>query len=303
MTCTHPKRIYKYAPTEDGLLVPCGKCTQCRIRKASEWAIRCEHEIEDWQHTSFVRLSYDDEHLPQDRGVHKRELQLFIKRLRKRLATPIKHLSCGEYGEQTERPHYHCLIFGYGRRWAYNGDDVLHYHPCFRWNGKVYDVLRGPLTDCWDKGQITIGSASAQSARYIAGYALKSNVGYFKYGKNEHGKLVRLHHDGRPGSFILVSRGIGRGHLDRNADQYRRTLTLRKNGKDIGLPRQYHRWLETTTEELAQLASAKNRDKEEYWRSQNKSEASMHLWIEQDNRNKAATSDKRRELNDALRNL
>ena len=165
----------------------------CRIRRASDWAIRCEHEMEEWQHASFIRLSYADENLPADHSVSKSELQNFFKRLRKRLGTPIKYLACGEYGEQTERPHYHALIFGYDRRWQFAGDNRLRSHPNFHWNGTCWNVIHGPLVDTWTKGQITLGYAGPNAARYIAGYTLKSNIG----------KLNGSHHDGRPAPFLL----------------------------------------------------------------------------------------------------
>ena len=294
MTCTNPIRVHKYAPTDAGMDVPCGKCTQCRIQKANEWAIRCEHELEDWDDACFVRLSYDEEHIPEDRSVKPRDLTLFLKRLRKRLGTPIGYLACGEYGENkariegptqlTQRPHYHILLFGYGRRWGFNGDNRLRYHSNFQWNGTCWNVIHGPLKECWDKGQITLGVAGPQSARYIAGYTLKSNVGRLSKGAR--------FHDGRHAPFFRVSRGIGYRYCIRNRDKLSQQLSIRKNGKELGLPRQYHVWLGTTTEELAAKAQEANADQKEYWEARNKGK-NMHLWIMQDRRNKAGLAEHR----------
>lgn len=294
VTCTNPIRIYKHAPTDAGMDVPCGKCTMCRIKRASDWAIRCEHEMEEWEHASFIRLSYDEEHIPRDRSVNKRELQLFFKRLRKRLGTPIAYLACGEYGENkariegpsqlTERPHYHILLFGYGRRWGFKGDDKLRYHPNFQWNGTCWNVIHGPLKDTWGKGHITLGVAGPQSARYIAGYTLKSNVG----------KLNGTFHDGRTAPFLLVSRGIGKRYVARNADKLSRDLHIKKNGKELALPRQYHIWLGTTTDELKKKAEEYLQDVAEYWEARNKGH-NMHLWIMADRRNKAKLKEHSRE--------
>ena len=288
MTCVNPIKMTKYAPTDAGMDVPCGKCTPCRIQRASEWAIRAEHELEEWDHASFIRLSYSDDNLPPGGNVDKRALQLFIKRLRKRLASKLAYLACGEYGEKTERPHYHVLLYGYDRQWRFRGDDKLHYHPCFQWNGKVWNVVRGPLTDAWPHGHVTLGTASVQSARYIAGYTLKSNVG----------RLDGTHHDGRNASFFLVSRGIGKRYCIRNAHQLRRELSIPKNGKRIGLPRQYHVWLGTDTETKKLLALDANQEIYDYWKSQNKDDETLHAWIMADRRAKAKLNQARRDTHD-----
>lgn len=58
----------------------------------------------------FITLTYDDEHLPPGAELSKRDLQLFIKRLRKR-NPGIRYFAVGEYGSQKGRPHYHAVIF------------------------------------------------------------------------------------------------------------------------------------------------------------------------------------------------
>ena len=268
----------KYAPEEGGLLVPCGKCTPCRIQKANEWAIRCEHEMEDWDHYSFITLTYDDEHIPEGNQLEPRELQRFLKRLRKRLGHSFKYLAAGEYGENkaniagpsilTERPHYHILLFGYDRRWRFNGDDQLRSHPNFLWNGKSWNVIHGPLKDCWDKGHIWLTGVGKGSARYIAGYTLKSNVK----------KIGKYHHDGRIASFFRVSRGLGYRYCMRNADTLSRTLSLQRAGKQIGMPRQYHTWLGITTEQRAARAKKLKKEEEQHWDDKNKLNDHTLLW-------------------------
>jgi hypothetical protein len=44
--------------------------------------------------------------------LNKRDLQLFLKRLRKKDETErIRYYAVGEYGEKTGRPHYHIILF------------------------------------------------------------------------------------------------------------------------------------------------------------------------------------------------
>ncbi|UDN67885.1 replication initiator protein [robinz microvirus RP_171] len=58
----------------------------------------------------FFTLTYDNEHLPSGEELSKRDIQLFIKRLRKR-NQGIRYFAIGEYGTEFGRPHYHAVIF------------------------------------------------------------------------------------------------------------------------------------------------------------------------------------------------
>lgn len=64
--------------------LPCGQCLGCRLDYSREWAVRCTHEALLHQENSFITLTYDDEHLPWDRGLRKKHWQDFAKRLRKK---------------------------------------------------------------------------------------------------------------------------------------------------------------------------------------------------------------------------
>ena len=58
----------------------------------------------------FITLTYNNENLPPGDELCKRDLQLFIKRLRK-VNPGIRYFAIGEYGEEGKRPHYHAVIF------------------------------------------------------------------------------------------------------------------------------------------------------------------------------------------------
>lgn len=75
----------------------------------------------------------------------------------------------GEYGDQTERPHYHLALFGvsgcgFGRT-RYNRRRESCCPQC--------DFMR----DTWGQGHIFLGDLSTQSAQYIAGYVVKKMTG------------------------------------------------------------------------------------------------------------------------------
>lgn len=92
------------APPERGaepITIPCGKCIGCRLAHSRAWAVRCVHESTLHEHNCFLTLTFDDDHLPSDHSVHVRDVQLFLKRLRKSLGdVKVRFFACGEYGEK-----------------------------------------------------------------------------------------------------------------------------------------------------------------------------------------------------------
>lgn len=105
MKCISPVYVRKA-----GGFVPCGKCAFCVKKAIDAWCLRLYHEMERSSSAFFFTLTYNDEHLPPNEEVSKRDLQLFIKRLRK-VNSGIRYFAVGEYGTQMGRPHYHAVIF------------------------------------------------------------------------------------------------------------------------------------------------------------------------------------------------
>jgi len=89
---------------DDGrsLILPCGKCLACRIRRRSVWTIRLLHEYSSHKIGTMITLTYRNETLPQrgndPRGILvKSDLQNFFKRYRKILKLPgLKYYACAE---------------------------------------------------------------------------------------------------------------------------------------------------------------------------------------------------------------
>ena len=96
------------------LKIACGQCIGCRLERSRQWAVRCVHENKMHDVSSFVTLTYDNDYLPSGGTLVKRDLQLFMKRLRRSRDEKIRFYACGEYGDATQRPHYHLLLFGCG---------------------------------------------------------------------------------------------------------------------------------------------------------------------------------------------
>jgi hypothetical protein len=117
----------------EAFLIPCGRCGACRHNRRSQWTFRLIQEAKDHTYKWFTTLTYDEDHVPyneivdehgeihQVHTLRKRDLQLFIKRLRKNQDAyckandlpqhKIRYYAVGEYGSNTFRPHYHLILF------------------------------------------------------------------------------------------------------------------------------------------------------------------------------------------------
>lgn len=160
--------------------IPCGQCIGCRIQRQQMWAFRCLAEASLHRHNWFATLTYSPENLPQYGSLNHRDWQLFAKRVRRRLGK-FRYLMCGEYGEQTYRPHYHALIFGL---------DIPDVEPFSVRRG--FPVFRSSaLAEAWGLGLVELGTVTAQSARYCATYVLKDAAAPERLDENT-GELMPL---------------------------------------------------------------------------------------------------------------
>jgi len=171
---------FREKPDHREIEIPCGQCIGCRLNRQQMWAFRCLAEASLHRHNYFATLTYSDESLPPYGELRHRDWQLFAKRVRKRLG-PFRYLMCGEYGEQTKRPHYHALLFGLDIP-DLDRFSVRRGYPVFR--SRI-------LADLWRKGIIELGTVTPQSARYCAGYVLKDARAPERWDENT-GEIVPL---------------------------------------------------------------------------------------------------------------
>lgn len=200
--------------------IPCGKCITCKADQALMWSVRAYHESTLHRENCFITLTYDDANLPPDGKIQKEELQLFFKRLRKKIhPLKIRYIACGEYGEQTRRPHYHAIIFG---------TDFLHDKDPI--NENLY--TSATLASCWGHGLVSIAPVNLATIMYVCGYANK--------------KLAD------PDTFSLMSRrpGIGKDWLATYSGDISRTGKCIINGTELPVPARYLQWNE---EEFAHI--------------------------------------------------
>jgi hypothetical protein len=196
-------------------LVPCGYCHKCRQKYRRDWIFRLQEEAKDHVFKNMLTLTYDDQNIPikpvqvvdpetgllygqNAPSLQKKDLQLFIKRLRqyqarwikRKYGIPVKeqrekirYFACGEYGTKTFRPHYHILIFG------------------------LLPEVKDRLSEVWNKGFVHTGSVYTDAA---IGYCTK----YLLKGKREKKQYLTGHPEPE---FITMSRkpGIGNRFLNK----------------------------------------------------------------------------------------
>lgn len=219
--------------TKDFLQVPCGQCIGCRLDRAKSWAIRCVHEAQLHQENSFLTLTYSPEHLPENGSLNPKDVQSFLHRMRVDPSIPrIRYFYCGEYGDQTQRPHYHMILFGY------RFPDEVHERDR---NG--YPVYQSEmLTKKWQKGRTETGTVTFQSAGYAARYITKKITG----------KDAEKHYNGRVPEYCSMSLkpGIGKEWLEKYwSDVYPGDFVV-IDGKKHTPPRYYDKLLEQRDPEL-----------------------------------------------------
>nr|UQB76416.1 replication associated protein [Flumine microvirus 27] len=130
---------------KEEIIVPCGKCAACKLKRSSEWSFRLMQEEKRSCTAVFLTLTYDYATVPvTPRGfmsLRIRDIQLFFKRLRKLQKNaprqihrlPIRYYAVGEYGTQRHRPHYHIILFNaqldlIAKAWSIDGKMIGHIH-------------------------------------------------------------------------------------------------------------------------------------------------------------------------------
>lgn len=189
MNCFHPykislsdEEIYRRQNLPDSfpieyrfarhIIVPCGKCEACLAKRKSDWIFRLTKEYENSSSAYFITLTYDDDHIPIEEdeyglrfSVCKRDVQLFIKRLRKNLHPfKIRFFLVSEYGPRTLRPHYHMLLFNYPKQ--------------------LKSTIIERVESCWNQGFVTVSSVNPARIAYVCGYCLDNSDLPPEYTKN-----------------------------------------------------------------------------------------------------------------------
>lgn len=144
--------------------VPCGTCILCRVEQTRQNAVLILHEAKMHEEACMATFTYSDEHLPKNGSLDYRDLQNLWKRLRK-AGHQFRYFAAGEYGEQTNRPHYHACIFGK----AWREDQIIVKSDPLEW-------ISPELDRAWGLGATRISPLNFQTAAYAASYVQKKLV-------------------------------------------------------------------------------------------------------------------------------
>lgn len=233
MVCTRPIEGFRapggqitfskrYGWSDMPVTVPCGQCNGCRLEKSRQWAMRIMHEASLYEDNVFLTLTYSPENLPRDHSLVLEHHQLFMKRLRKAYEPrTIRFYHCGEYGDETYRPHYHTILF--------NLDFAdKKYLKTTDTGSKLY--TSGKLDALWTLGDCYIGNVTFESAAYCGRYVMKKLTGARK---SEYGSRVP--------EYSTMSRrpGIGAPWLAKwKADIFPNDFCI-MNGRKVRVPKAY----------------------------------------------------------------
>lgn len=252
MPCYHPLKAMRSSSgvsvlSSDAkifnLQLPCGQCIGCRLERSRQWAIRVIHEASLYENNCFITLTYDDNHVPPDNGLHHRDFQLFLKRLRKHFNHPIRYYMCGEYGDNYGRPHFHAILFN-----CNFGDYTL-----WRKSSAGSSLYRSAtLERLWQFGFSSVGAVTFESAAYVARYVMKKRTGAGSAGHYEildesTGEI----HSRRPEyNRMSLKPGIGAGWFAKyKSDVYPEDVVVR-DGVKSKPPRYYDKLLKAVDSNL-----------------------------------------------------
>lgn len=226
--------------------VPCGKCEFCLVNKRQDWQFRLTQEMKIAESAHFLTMTYDEENLPlqvdTETGefvptLNKKDVQLFLKRLREKnidksiqinkyktrkqawkQTKQLRYYAIGEYGTDTERAHYHAIMFN------------------------LQKDMEPSLEQIWQMGYLHTGSVTPQSIAYVCKYSI--NKHYYK-GIGQ-----------KPFAIMSKRPAIGHNYLE-NAKyhQENETIQVKTNGVVQRLP-QYYKDKFFTSEDKERLQKA-----------------------------------------------
>lgn len=211
--------------SKGNISLPCGKCANCRKKQSSEWSFRMKKEIEYFPDKDvfsfFVTLTYDDDHLPELDGkvsLRHADYTKFIKMVRQQLkrdygrVVKLSIIGCGEYGDKSGRPHYHCVIHGIPFTWRKGFPGIV----------KVFE-------EKWRHGFVYVKMCNSDVAGYVTKYSVKNLNKSRKY-------YEAL---GVEPPFRCYSQGIGLNYFEQNRERICREGFCRDGKFKVAIPRYF----------------------------------------------------------------
>lgn len=232
--CPH-KITVKNKRTGQYMQVPCGHCLPCRAARARSLAYVCNLKLYECYRkgfgSSFVTLTYSDDHLPFNEDfthptLLKSDLQKFFKNLRRQFEyhsvdgfePEFYYLACGEYGDNSNRPHYHICMIGVPA-------PIMYEYGAKCWNYTNHGII--------DVGSLRTGGVS-----YVTKYCFKSFTG--KQAKELYDTV------GIERPFIVHSKSFETSYVNFLSDEACGSGSLNFTGKNELLPTYYRKKYSTS---------------------------------------------------------
>lgn len=207
--------------------VGCGKCMECKRKKATQWKIRLQEDIKLNKNGKFVTYTFSDEKLQEldnlidksiqgyerDNEITRIAVRRYTERWRKKYKKALRHWLVTEIGgKATERVHIHGIV------WSQNEEDIR----------KI-----------WQYGEVHIGTfVNNKTVNYIVKYLNKVD--------QKHPNYV---------SKMFASKGIGKNYLnrsDKDNNKYIPNKTIEtyttREGTKLNLPIYYRNYIYTEEE-------------------------------------------------------
>lgn len=259
MKCLYPVRMYRadngtlhHSPNKikvsSDFFRPCSVCINCRLTRAQSWAIRMTHETKFHPQNSFLTLTYDEQHLPKNNTLNYPDVVKFVKRLRRRIHSPILFYRVGEYGTSFSRPHYHMILFGYDFREPIKYKGVVNTRTLSSKTDERQYFKSTFATDLWGKGYIDIGNVDYATCMYTAKYITKNQK------QSEYGSLLAPEKSSMSKKIPIGTRWIQQYYSDVYPHDY-----VVMDNKKYPPPRFYDEWLAKNKPSLWE-ATKKNRE-------------------------------------------
>lgn len=225
-SCASPKQTKAYWLYKNRYLkeytVPCGHCEICKVERSKEWAVKAWCEQQMWSNSCFITLTYDNEHLPEDRKLKRSDIQKFWKDLRYHLYKNTKKASqidlkpereameelytneeiqfnedigmIPKHKNKTPLRYLNCGEYGpktkrphyHAQIWNFIPQDLRKWKQDERgyW---LYNSKK--LSQIWGKGWVVIEEANNKTAGYVARYCTKK----YKRSDEEQARMKQKH--------------------------------------------------------------------------------------------------------------
>lgn len=230
--------------------IACGQCVGCRMQRASDWELRVMHEASQYPENCFITLTYAPGNLPPNASLEHRDFQLFLKKLRlhhfQTTGQKLRFYMCGEYGETTQRPHYHACLF--------NIDFPDRIEAGKSKSGAMF-YESDTLTKIWGLGRATVQPLVRETASYCARYIMKKVLGEqaktaYTLTDPETGEMVQR----RPEYAAMSLRpGIGHAWFKRYGNDVFPMDNVIANGERRKVPKYYDRLAKRNGRDLDEI--------------------------------------------------